>query len=221
MTQIRFDRVSPDLLEKNPWNSNHVSPENQARISKSIDRLGFFKPIVVREYNGKYQIIGGEHRWIAAKEKGLTEVPILNLGKISDEKAKEVGIADNARYGADDITQLGKIFEELNVTSDEIQEFLPYSSAELDVLINPEDDLDVDAIFGEDIDEDDKFDLAEENTKVTTDNMTILRFKVTKHDAQKIEQLLSKTKTTLGLEKGDSLQTSGYALSHLLLGNNE
>lgn len=48
-----------------------------ASLAKSIKRLGIKDPIVVtREKTGKYLIVNGERRFRAAKQLGLTEVPI-------------------------------------------------------------------------------------------------------------------------------------------------
>src|SRR5690606_13838396 len=97
--QPKFSSVSPQELEANPWNTNMMSPENEAKLEVSIDRNGIFRPIIVREVAGstKLQVIGGEHRWEIARRKGMAEIPIVNLGPISDEQAKEIGIIDNAR----------------------------------------------------------------------------------------------------------------------------
>src|SRR5574343_554781 len=94
--------ISPGELEPNPWNTNTMDAETEKKIEASLKRLGFFRPIVVRTLpSGELQILGGEHRWRKAIELGFDEVPIVDLGTISDDKAKEIGLADNARYGHD------------------------------------------------------------------------------------------------------------------------
>nr|EKV2115583.1 chromosome partitioning protein ParB [Acinetobacter baumannii] len=35
--------VDPAQLQPNPWNSNIVSPENEAKLKASIERRGMFK----------------------------------------------------------------------------------------------------------------------------------------------------------------------------------
>ena len=90
-------------LFPNPWNTNTVAPDNQAKIEASIKRYGMFKPLICRTLDdGRLQIVGGEHRWEAAKAIGIQEVPIVNLGKIDDKRAKEISLIDNSRYGTDD-----------------------------------------------------------------------------------------------------------------------
>lgn len=37
------------------------------------------EPILVREVAGEYEIVNGHHRWLAAQQAGLTEVPVKVL----------------------------------------------------------------------------------------------------------------------------------------------
>jgi hypothetical protein len=48
-----------------------VGPENEAKLKSSVQRLGLFKPIIVRRSRMRrrpYEILGGEHRWRDAVE---------------------------------------------------------------------------------------------------------------------------------------------------------
>ena len=108
MTYPKPMMLDPVDLEPNPWNTNIVTPENERKLEASIKRLGFFRPVIVREIakspNSEtgYQILGGEHRAETAVRLGINQIPVINLGPIDDLQAKEIGIADNARYGVDD-----------------------------------------------------------------------------------------------------------------------
>jgi len=55
-----------------------------AKAIASIREFGFVDPITVRTVDGRYQIIDGEHRWRAAKDEGITTVPIVDLGEQFD-----------------------------------------------------------------------------------------------------------------------------------------
>lgn len=130
MTQrIEIRYCHPDLLKPNPWNSNVVGSEMETRLEKSLDRFGVYKPIICRELaDGTLQILGGEHRARTAARLGMAEVPYVSLGKINDRKAKEIGLADNGRYGEDDQLKLGEILKDLG---QEVIEFLPFSDKDL------------------------------------------------------------------------------------------
>lgn len=55
----------------------HFEAEKIQELSVSIKQNGLLQPIVVRPYNGKYQIVVGERRFRACKLAGLEEVPCM------------------------------------------------------------------------------------------------------------------------------------------------
>ena len=66
--------------------------EKLNELASSIKKNGIIQPIAVREdkYDaGRYQIIAGERRWIAAQRAGLHEGPIivLDLDDIENESS--------------------------------------------------------------------------------------------------------------------------------------
>ena len=216
MQAIEFLVVSVDLLRKNTWNTNRVSADNEAKIRRSIERNGMFKPIIVRqigELDG-YEIIGGEHRWEQAIELGETEVPIANLGYIHELHAKEIGVIDNARYGADDTLSFAELLKEIGADGD-LQDFLPYGSAELDAIFSASSielsDLEIDEDFDKDPDELEAPIVRDPKTH------TVMRFKISLGDAERITALISKTQKAHGLTTGDDLTNAGDALVHVLL----
>ena len=126
---VRTIKIS-DLFP-NPWNTNVVSPENQSKIEESIKRFGMFKPLVVRTLSdGRLEILGGQHRWEAAKALGIEQVEVVDLGEIDDKKAKEISLVDNGRYGVDDGLRLSELLRELG----DVEEYLPYSEADLNQI---------------------------------------------------------------------------------------
>ena len=78
------------------------------KLVKAIRRDGFILPILVRPMKDpkklkqglKWEIIDGEHRWsVAEAELEMSRVPVLNLGEVSDAKAKEITIRANTLKG--------------------------------------------------------------------------------------------------------------------------
>jgi ParB-like chromosome segregation protein Spo0J len=209
--------VDIDLLRPNPWNTNIVTPENEDKIANSLDELPFFKPIVVRETgetDTPYEILGGEHRWDQAKNKGWTKIDVWNIGTVSDDIAKKIMLADNARYGADDTIELAKLLEELG--GDEVQAILPYSDADIRSIFSSVDialdDLDIDENYT-------KTDEKPEPPQATAPKThTIQRYKVGLTDAESITALIAKTQKKHGFTSGDELTNAGDALVFLLLG---
>lgn len=209
--------VDPKKLKPNPWNTNHVDTKNQAKLRTSVKELGFFRPIVVRTLpDGSLQILGGQHRTEAAIDLGLKSVPYFNLGVISDEKAKKIGLADNSRYGADDSIKLAKLIEEL--ADPDLTTILPLQDEDLQAIMRAVDiDLDSLDVLPEETPEEDKAP-PEERPDRPLKTHEIMTFRVTCRDAEAIRNLIEKTIKREGLDDGSDEKTlAGSALAHLLL----
>ena len=144
---MKLEQLDPTLLKPNPWNTNIVSPENEQKLEGSIDRLGMFKPVIVRTLpDGTLQILGGEHRAEIAVNKLSESIPVLNLGVIDDTRAKEISLIDNGRYGSDDTLKLAELLEDLG-GAEVLSTFTPFSDAEFESIFSAKsidlDDLDL------------------------------------------------------------------------------
>ena len=65
-------------------------------MASSIKEHGIIQPIVVREYQGSYQLIAGERRWQAARKAGLSVVP-CRVVDVIDQTACEFAIEENLK----------------------------------------------------------------------------------------------------------------------------
>ena len=90
--------VSIGDLSRNPYQPReHFSEEKLEELANSIKKNGIIQPIAVRPNkteNGKYEIVAGERRWIAAQRAGLHEIPVIILD-LSDVESLEVAIVEN------------------------------------------------------------------------------------------------------------------------------
>lgn len=215
MHKVEYLTVPIGELRKNSFNSNKVSVLNEEKIRESIKRNGLFKPIIVRTIPGVpgYEIIGGEHRWEQAQELGYSEVPIANLGDISDSKAKEISVIDNARYGADDTLMFAEILKDIG-DLDEISHFLPYGDADLSAIFAAT-DIALDEL--EDAPETQETEeIPDAPAPKPVKTHTVMRFKVSLGDAERLTALIAKTQKDQGLTTADDLTNAGDALVHLL-----
>lgn len=203
--------LPPESLVPNPWNTNVVSPDNEAKLEESIKRFGMFKPVVVRELaDGTLQIIGGEHRAGAAQRMGIKAIPVVNLGRIDDHRAKEIGLVDNGRYGADDTLQLAELLEGLG-NADELASFMPYSETDLASIFSSVN------IALDDLDLDDAEETAPSLPKEKPiQTHAVMRFKVPVDDQGWIADLVEKTMKQQKFTEEDSLTNAGDALVYLL-----
>lgn len=207
---IDMGQVDIASLEPNPWNTNVVSPENEAKLKASIAQFGVYKPVICRTLSGGgLQILGGEHRWSVARDMGHTTVPVVNLGVISDEVAKKIGLIDNGRYGEDDTLALAELIKELGGT-EELISFLPYTEDELDSIFSAT------SIALEDLDssEEELPDLTALAKPAKTHQ--IMRFKIPVEDSEWVQKRIEDTMNTQGFLEDDAMSNAGNALVHLL-----
>ena len=94
----RSNTVLISDLSRNPYQPRqHFSEEKLEELAKSIKKNGIIQPIAVRPNkieNGKYEIVAGERRWLAAQRAGLHEIPVTILD-LSDVESLEVAIVEN------------------------------------------------------------------------------------------------------------------------------
>ena len=90
--------VSISDLSRNPYQPRQIFHEDKLEeLAKSIKKNGIIQPIAVRpskNESGKYEIVAGERRWIAAQRAGLHEIPVTVLD-LSDVESLEVAIVEN------------------------------------------------------------------------------------------------------------------------------
>jgi hypothetical protein len=122
-------------IEPNDYNPNSMSDEIFAKEIASIEEFGFLIPIVVNKKGNKFIIIDGEHRWRAAKNLGMDEVPCVLVEDMSPEKMKALTIILNSLRGEHDPMAVGHILKELE---DEMNllNIMPYDDKEIQNLIS-------------------------------------------------------------------------------------
>lgn len=209
MRNILF--MQPEKLQENPWNTNQVDQCNMDKLRKSIQTFGFNSAILVRELpNDVFEIIGGAHRVRVAKEIGIKEVPVLSIGIVSDTDAKKIGLADNSRYGQDDVFELATLLKDLDVA--ELCDILPMDEFDFKkIMAMDEIDLDVlDASIGQ------EFSVKEECTE-STPTYEILKFKFKPKDAEKIKTHIEKIIKDKKINGRDELLIAGDAILHSLI----
>ena len=90
--------ISISDLSRNPFQPRqNFSEEKLEELANSIKKNGIIQPIAVRpskSNDGKFEIIAGERRWIAAQRAGLHTIPVTVLD-LSDVESLEVAIVEN------------------------------------------------------------------------------------------------------------------------------
>lgn len=203
-------QIDPQTLIQNPWNVNVMSPANEDKLENSIERFGFFKPVVVRQLTGgALEIIGGEHRAAAAVRLGIKKIPFVNLGRVDDKTAKEISLVDNNRFGSDDTLQLAELLEGLG-SVDELASFMPFTESDIASIFSSVnialDDLDIP-------DEDEFTPSVPKEKQIQTHQ--IIRLKVPVEDAGRITEQLERIMKSQKFIDSDSLTNAGDAFVYI------
>lgn len=83
------------LISPNPYQARTVwNDQDMAELTASVKANGVLQPILVRPFQGSYQLIAGERRFRAAQMAGLAKVPAL-VRQVTDEQLFEWSLVEN------------------------------------------------------------------------------------------------------------------------------
>ena len=84
-------------IDRNPYQPRTSFDEAEiADLCDSIRTHGFLQPIVVRPFDGRYQLIAGERRLRAAQMAGWERVPV-QIREVPDQQMAELAIVENVQ----------------------------------------------------------------------------------------------------------------------------
>jgi len=90
LRQLPLDVVSPNPYQaRTVWNEDDLT-----ELADSIRANGIIQPILVRPFQGRYQLIAGERRYRAARIASLTKIPAL-IRQVTDEQLFEWSLVEN------------------------------------------------------------------------------------------------------------------------------
>ena len=115
-------------LRPNPYQPRtNFRPEAIEELKQSIMEHGILQPIIARKSIKGYEIVAGERRFRAAKEAGLTEVPVV-IRKLSEQQMMELAILENLQR--EDLNPIEEavayqtLLERLNLTQEQLAQRL-------------------------------------------------------------------------------------------------
>ncbi len=104
-------------LNRNPYQPRQSFKEEKLEeLANSIRKNGIIQPIAVRpskKESGKYEIVAGERRWLAAQKAGLHKIPVTILD-LSDVESLEVAIVENIQRDDLNPVEEAKGYKRLN-----------------------------------------------------------------------------------------------------------
>ena len=136
--QIKKNTLAISDLQRNKYQPRTIFDQDKMEeLSMSIKENGIIQPIAVRpnKYEaGKYEIIAGERRWLAAQKAGLNQVPVIILD-IDDQKSLEIAIVENVQRQDLNIVEEAKGYQRLNeefgYDHDKISKFMSKSRSHI------------------------------------------------------------------------------------------
>jgi ParB family chromosome partitioning protein len=96
---LPLDQIVEPSLDIRTW----VSRERLDELRDLIIGHGFRDPITVKESDGKYEIIDGHRRWMAAREAGLIRIPCI---VVEDNEAENEATKLILNLGREDLSPL-------------------------------------------------------------------------------------------------------------------
>jgi ParB family chromosome partitioning protein len=125
-------------LDRNKHQPRNIFDEEKLNeLSLSIKENGIIQPIAVRpnKYEpGRYEIVAGERRWLAAQKAGLHEVPVVILD-VDDQKSLEIAIVENVQRedlnSIEEAKGYQKLVKEFGYDHEKISKFMSKSRSHI------------------------------------------------------------------------------------------
>lgn len=105
-------------------------------LAESIKQNGLIQPIAVRpdSKDGKYEIVAGERRWLAAQRAGLHKIPVVILN-LNDNQSLEVAIVENIQRedlnSIEEAKGYKKLMSDYNYNHDKLSKFMGKSRSHI------------------------------------------------------------------------------------------
>jgi ParB family chromosome partitioning protein len=105
-------QISMEFIERNPYQPRKDFAEDaMAELVESIRQHGVLQPLLVRIFDGRYQLIAGERRLMAARRAGLETVP-CRVMELDDQHVFEVAIEENLKRKDLNVLEKAQAFQE-------------------------------------------------------------------------------------------------------------
>ena len=108
MPDIDLKKIRPNRL--NP--RKEFVKERLDELADSIKQFGILEPIIVRPFEGGYQVVVGERRYRAAHQAGLEKVPVV-IRDYTDDEVMEINLVENIQREELSVVEKARICKQL------------------------------------------------------------------------------------------------------------
>lgn len=124
LDQAYINEIDVDLIRPNPQQPRTRFPDEALdELAQSIVVNGIVQPIVVRPFDGRYQIVAGERRWRAAQRAGLRKIPAA-IKEVADDKLLELALIENIQRQElnpiEEANAYRKLIDTIGLTQEEV-----------------------------------------------------------------------------------------------------
>jgi ParB family chromosome partitioning protein len=128
LVQLALERiVTPS------WNPNQMDPAMRERLRNSVIRFGLLVPLVVRLLiNGRFETVGGAHRFLVLRELGYQTAPCVVV-QADDIEARLLSQCLNRIAGDDDLGLKAELVKQVlaQLSPEEVLKLLPETAESL------------------------------------------------------------------------------------------
>lgn len=100
-------------------------PEELQELVDSIREKGVIQPLIVRQVNGKYELIAGERRWRAAAEANLETLPVI-VREASNRDVLELALIENLQRAdlnaIEEAEAYARLMKEFSLTQEQVSQ---------------------------------------------------------------------------------------------------
>lgn len=136
MIETQIVELDIDDLIKADWNyKTDGTSEQIEKFVRSIEHDKSAGVPAVREIDGKFEVIDGNHRLDALLKLGWKKVPCENFGEISKAQAIIIARRRNHKWFEDDVLKLAELFRDDVIPEfdlDKLAEFMPETREEME-----------------------------------------------------------------------------------------
>ncbi len=130
-----IQEIAIDECRPNPYQPRKTFQADAIEeLKESILEYGIIQPIIARKSIKGYEIVVGERRFRAAKEAGLTVIPVV-VKDLSDERMMEMALLENLQREdltpIEEATAYASLMKELEITQEELSRRLGKSRSHI------------------------------------------------------------------------------------------
>ena len=121
-------QVPIENIQPNPYQPRQeFDPEKLAELATSIKEHGIIQPLVARQEGTMYTLVAGERRWRAARQAGLTHVPVI-IRHLGDEQLMMLALIENLQREnlnpIEEAEAYQRLIDEFSLTQEELAQTL-------------------------------------------------------------------------------------------------